>query len=41
MSELLEPLESAIRNQAIPSLIGREVSDANGQILALPLRHGG
>jgi len=40
-SELFEPLENAIRDQLIPGLIGREVSDAERQILALPLRHGG
>jgi len=36
-SELFEP----IRDQSIPALVGREVSDAKRQILALPLRHGG
>ena len=40
MSELFEPLENAIRDQLIPALVGREVSDAERQILALPLRHG-
>ena len=40
-SELFEPLENAIRDQLIPALVGREVSDAERQILALPLRHGG
>ena len=40
-SELFEPLEHAIRDQLIPALGGREVSDAERQILALPLRHGG
>jgi len=40
-SELFEPLENAIRDQLIPALAGREVSDAERQILALPLRHGG
>jgi len=40
-SELFEPLENAIRHQLIPALVGREVSDAERQILALPLRHGG
>ena len=38
---LFEPLENAIRDQLIPALVGREVSDAERQILALPLRHGG
>jgi len=41
MSELFEPLENAIRDQLIPALKGQEVSDAEKQILALPLRHGG
>ena len=39
-SELFEPLENAIRDQLIPALVRREVSDAERQILALPLRHG-
>jgi len=39
-SELFGPLENAIRDQLIPALVGREVSDAERQILALPLRHG-
>ena len=39
-SELFEPLENAIRDQLIPALVGREVSDAQRQILALALRHG-
>ena len=40
-SELFEPLENAIGDQLIPALVGQEVSDAERQILALPLRHGG
>ena len=40
-SELFKPLENAIRDQFIPALVGLEVSDAERQILALPLRHGG
>ena len=40
-SDLFEPLENTIRDQLIPALVGREVSDAERQILALPLRHGG
>ena len=40
-SELFEPLENVIRDELIPALVGREVSDAERQILALPLRHGG
>jgi len=41
VSELFEPLENAIRDQLIPVLVGRELSDAERQMLALPLRHGG
>ena len=42
MSELFDSLENAIRDQLIPAfVVGREVSDAARQILALPLRHGG
>jgi len=36
-----KPLENTIREQLIPALVGWEVSDAERQILALPLRHGG
>ena len=41
MSQLFEPLENAIRDQLISAVVGREVSEAERQILALPLRHGG
>ena len=41
MSELFEPLEKAIREQLIPDLVGRGVSDAEWRILALPFMHGG
>jgi len=41
MSELFQPQENIIRDQLISALIGQEVSDAERQILALPLRHGG
>ena len=40
-SELFEPLENAIGDQLISALVGREVNDAERQILALPLRHDG
>ena len=40
-SELFEALENAITDQLIPALVGREVCDAERQILPLPLRHGG
>jgi len=39
--KLFEPLENAIRDQLILAIIGQEVSDAERQILAFPLRHGG
>jgi len=41
MSGLFELLENAIRDQLIPALVGREVIDAERQILVLPLRHSG
>jgi len=41
MSKLFEPLKNVIRDQLIPALVGREVSEAERQILALPFRHGG
>ena len=41
MSELFVPLENVIIEQLIHTLTGQEVSDAEGQMLALPLRHGG
>jgi len=37
-SDLFESLENAIRDQLFPT---REVCDAQRQLLALPLRHGG
>ena len=40
-SEVFEALENAIRDQLIPALVRREVSDVQRQILALPIRHGG
>ena len=36
-----EPLEEAIRDKLIPSLIGRSVSEVERRILALPVRYGG
>ena len=41
VSELFEPLENAIRDQLIPAFVGQEASDAERQILALLLWHGG
>ena len=40
-SELFEPLERSIRQQLIPALVGREVSDLERRIIALPYRYGG
>ena len=41
ISELFRPLESAIRNKFIPALIGRQISDTERRIFALPYRYGG
>jgi len=41
MSALFESLENTIKDQLIPALVGWEVSDAERQIVALPLQHGG
>ncbi len=41
ISTLFEPLEMALRDDLIPSLIGRPVSDIERRILALPFRYGG
>jgi len=41
LTDLFKPLENAIGNQLIPALVGRRVSDAERQMLALPLKHGG
>ena len=41
ISHLFEPLEDAIKNNLIPSLIGREVSIIERRMLALPYRYGG
>ena len=41
ISHLFQPLEDAIRNQLIPSFVGRQVSDLERRMLALPYRHGG
>ena len=38
---LFQPLEDAIRNQLVPAIVGREVSDLERRMLALPYRHGG
>ncbi len=41
INDLFLPLEEAIREQLIPALIGRKVSDVERRILALPVRLGG
>ena len=41
IEHLFQPLESAIRDNFIPALIGRNVSDVERRILALPVRLGG
>ena len=41
IAEHFRPLEDAIRHQLIPALLGREVSDTERRILALPYRYGG
>ena len=41
VSELFGPLEEAIRENFIPALIGRKISDLERRILALPVRLGG
>ena len=41
ISHLFTPLEEAIRNEFIPAVIGRSVSDIERRYLALPVRFGG
>ena len=41
IAEYFRPLEDAIRHLLIPALIGREVSDTERRIFALPYRYGG
>ena len=40
-SELFRPLEIAISETFIPSILGREISASDREVLALPLRAGG
>ena len=40
-SELFKPLERAISERLIPSILGREISVPDREMLALPLRAGG
>ena len=37
----MTPLENEIRRTLIPALVGRQVSDEERQITALPVRFGG
>ena len=39
--QLFEPLERSIREELIPALVGRGVSDIERRIFALPYRYGG
>ena len=41
ISLLFQPLEDAIRDKLLPAIIGRDISDLERQMLALPLRFGG
>ena len=41
ISEMFRPLEAVIRNKFIPALTGREISDIERRIFALPYRYGG
>ena len=36
-----EPLEDAIKDKLIPSIVGRKVTPLERRIIALPVRHGG
>ena len=41
IGNLFIPLEEVIREQFIPALIGRQVSEMERRLLALPYKHGG
>ena len=41
IAHLFEPLEKAIRNTLIPALVGRQISDLERKIFALPVKLGG
>ena len=41
IAEYFRPLEDAIRHKLIPSMLGREISDTERRIFALPYRYGG
>ena len=40
-SELFLPLESCIRENFIPAIVGRQISDLEREMLSLPYRYGG
>ena len=40
-SHLFAPLEESIREFLIPSILGRQLSDSERRIIALPVRYGG
>ena len=40
-SNLFQPLEEAIKDTLIPSILGRAVNDVEREILSLPVRYGG
>ena len=41
VSHIFQPLENAIRDNFIPAIIGRKVSEIERRIIALPVRFGG
>ena len=41
ISHLFLPLEETIREKFIPAIVGRNISDLERQIIALPVRFGG
>ena len=41
ISENFRPLEDVIRNAFIPAIVGRQISELERRLLALPVRHGG
>ncbi len=41
ISENFRPLEDVIRNVFIPAIVGRQISELERRLLALPVRHGG
>ncbi len=41
IGSLFAPLENSIRNKLIPSIVGRQISDEERDLIALPVRFGG